>query len=135
MNRKLIGFCSISVMLHGCASAAPAEPAEPVAAMQQQRGERRYGPEQRFRGRWATAFEQSLFEGCWLTFASEVTYTPEALSGLEQNSGSGPMEFQLDIIGRRTLGPPRRPGDGYGHMGMAQCEIRATRLISARRIQ
>lgn len=91
----------------------------------------RYGPLQRFKGVQAGAFELSSFGGCWFANSLDFYRQFEALGLPKPAPANEVVEYELEFIGRQTLGKRGEFG-GYGHLGMWSCQIRAETLISAR---
>jgi hypothetical protein len=90
-----------------------------------------YGPRRRFKGVQAGAFELSSFGGCWFANSLEFYRQFERLGLPKPAPTEGLVEYELEFIGRQTLGKRGEFG-GYGHLGMWSCQIRAETLISAR---
>lgn len=91
----------------------------------------RYGPRRRFKGVQAGAFELSSFGGCWFTNSLEFYRQFEALGLPKPAPTNDIVEYELEFIGRQTLGKRGEFG-GYGHLSMSSCQIRAETLISAK---
>lgn len=99
-----------------------------VAAAQP--GEPRYGPKQRFEGVLETAFEVSAFQGCWFETSPRAGRDWQRIAPISGAEAQLELaRYRLEFVGRRTVGD-RAPPDGYGHLGMWPCQIRAERMIS-----
>jgi hypothetical protein len=85
-----------------------------------------------FRGDYAYGFEQSSFDGCWLTMSAEAWADFERRQPeFAQAARAGGYRYEIAFEGRREeyQGPP---GGGFGHMSMSRCRIEAIRLLDSR---
>lgn len=112
----------LAVMLIACAPPASLGRSTPQLPL--------YGHPKRLSGIYETAFEVSLFNGCWLDFTKKagtdfVKLYPKAASLRGERA-----RFKLKLRGRETLRNALSPPARYGHLGITDCQIQATDVLS-----
>ena len=124
----------LAALLLAAAACVSAATGEPAASETLEVDGVVYGPQESFKGVFSAAFELSAFGPCWFT-GSETFSNEFRASDMEPTPGWDLVEYELEFIGRRSKRRPGSAGSGsYGHLGAFPCQIRAEKLISARRI-
>jgi len=88
-----------------------------------------YLPPERVAGELLLGFEIARFEGCWFETTREAAAQLDARA--PEWRGRGPYRYRIEMIARRA---PEAEGRGFGHLGLAPCQVRASRILSIRRL-
>ena len=88
-----------------------------------------YLPAERMAGELLLGFEIARFEGCW--FEATRAAAAQLDARVPEWRGRGPYRYRIEMIARRA---PEAEGRGFGHLGAYPCQLRASRILSIRRL-